>query len=106
MRSQEAWKTDWETGLAQVPYLSYMRGTIGGVYNSLVSIRAQLNFDGGKVEIVQIDLDRLWSLDLATGLNAVHCYKETGDGFQMQFAAVVEGNLYVTGLCNVVRKTR
>ncbi len=106
MRSQEAWRTDWEEGLSALPYLTYIRGAVGGPYKALITIRAQLNFDGGKLEIIQTDLERLWSLDLSTGLSGVHCYKETGDGFQMQFGALSRDSQYITGLCNVMRKIR
>ena len=86
-----------------MPYLRLTRSVGGGLLN-MIEMRAVLNIEGLKPNVVRDDIERVWSLDVSKGLRATHCFKETANGIVCYFAALTRDNNYVTGVLYVSRK--
>jgi hypothetical protein len=102
-REAAAWLQDWRDSLRSIPYMRVVKVADGGLLN-MIELRAVLNIDGLNFDMVKADLERVWSGDVAKGLRATHCFRETGNGVVLYFAGLTSQNNYVTGVVHVSRK--
>ena len=102
-REVQAWVADWKDALRTVPYLRVIKASDGGLLN-MIELRSVLNIDGLNFSMVRADIERIWCSDIAKGLRATHCFRETTNGVVFYFAALTGANNYVTGVLYVARK--
>ena len=102
-RELRTWVQDWRGGLQTIPYLRLVKATDGGLLNML-DMRAVLNVEGLNLSMVRADVERVWSNEVASGLKAVHCFRESSSGLVFYFCALTSTNNYVTGILYVSRK--
>ncbi len=102
-REVGVWLQDWRDSLRSIPYLRVTKATDGGLLN-MIELRAVLNIDGLNFNMLKGDIERVWSNDVAKGLRATHCFRETSNGVVFYFAGLTSMNNYVTGVLYVSRK--
>ena len=102
-REASVWMRDWRDCLSTIPYLRVTKASDGGLLNML-ELRSMLNIEGLNFSMVKADVERLWANEVAKGLRATHCFRETANGIVFYFTALTSANNYVTGVLYVARK--
>ncbi len=102
-RELQVWSQDWKYGVSTIPYVRLTKLADGGLLN-MMEMRSILNIDGLNLSMVKADVERVWTNEVAKGLRAVHCFRETTSGVVFYFAALTSTNNYITGVLYVSRK--
>lgn len=102
-REVETWIADFRDALKTLPYVRLTKAAEGGLLN-MIELRSVLNIDGLNFAMVRADVERVWCNDVAKGLRATHCFRETTNGIVFYFVALTNANNYITGVLHVARK--
>ncbi len=103
-RDQDAWEDDWVAILAELPYLRVLKKERSFQLDRLIGLRLQMNYLGANMQMVKDDMSRVWSEELAAGMDAYYTITDTDDGFEFQFAGLPKKTEYISGIITVLKK--
>jgi len=103
-RELGGWIQDWKLALSNLPYVQRVFAGHDPTLDELLSIRFASHFPLGSSEIIQADLESLWTGTIATELRAVHTFLTTDGGLELHFACVTQLDQVVTGIVSVTKK--
>ncbi|MBC8065554.1 MAG: hypothetical protein H7Y17_12035 [Chlorobia bacterium] len=103
-RDQDAWEDDWVAILTELPYLRVAKKERSFQLDRLIGLRLQMNYLGANMKMVKDDLERVWSEQLAEGMDGYHTITDTDEGFEFQFAGLPKKTEYISGVITVLQK--
>ncbi len=106
IREQQAWEHDFANAYGDVSYLQVSTTSSGNNIHNMLTVRVMMGVEGSNFEGIQMDIEKVWSSDLAQGLSAHHAFLNTREGFDFQFLALNALNVYISGTVTVQKKSR
>jgi hypothetical protein len=103
VKELEAWRKDWQTGLAAMRYVHVQKVAVDGPQTAMIGVRCSIHSAAVQWEGVQADLVRIWNDNLSEKLDAIHSVV-TGTGLTMSFVGLNTSKCYVTGRVSVERQ--
>lgn len=103
-RELAVWQREWSLALDQLPYVHNLRSVRDTHPDLLLDIRFGCHYPLNSEEIVQADLETLWTDTIAKDLRAVHSFFIHDTGLRFQFMCVTPKDEVLTGAVVVSKR--
>lgn len=96
-RELDAVLGDWVSCLEDLEYLRVVKISQNYGTDHLITIRCKSKLPEGYASGMQADLERIWTRDVSVGMECGHTFRKLATGFEMQFIALNQHNVALSG---------
>jgi hypothetical protein len=87
----------WKHAIGELSYLRLLGTSVHYGTDHLITLHCKAKMPLVHRELIQADLERIWTEEVSDGLACGHAFQNTAEGFEMHFIALNSLNVTLSG---------